>query len=350
MYFKTLVYLSGLPLVGRLFAILLPMFTTPITAIGTDFNLPNFAGEILTPSLEDTPVLDVIGGLNGASAQVTKNFEFPINTNFEHAAAAQPTITETASLTAPAAVHAVKVQQTNVVEKHHRAVDVSYDKLAGSGRLSGLNTAGAVVAEPNELDFQIAFHLRAIRRDIEFSAIRGTFALASSSAVASTTRGLNAAAVAAGNTVAASGADISKTLLDSLFVTMDDNGADFQNMGLVCSLFQKQVLGDIYGIAPRDRRIGGLDLDMIETDVGPIAIMLSKTGFQAADTVLLMDIAKVFPVFMNVPDPNGGSKGVFFVEPLSKLGASDRHQLFGHFGLNYGADWFHGTITGLSTS
>ena len=37
-------------------------------------------------------------------------------------------------------------------------------------------------------------------------------------------------------------------------------------------------------------------------------------------------------------------------EPLSKTGASEKHQLFGYFGLNYSADWFHGSITGLSTT
>jgi len=43
-------------------------------------------------------------------------------------------------------------------------------------------------------------------------------------------------------------------------------------------------------------------------------------------------------------------KGNFFYEPLARTGAAETGQIFGKFGLDYGADFYHGTITNLATS
>lgn len=321
-----------------------------VSGAGTEWNLPNYAGQLLTPDHEVTPLLNIIGDLNGGAGMITENFEFPLNSYYEHETAAQPSITETASLTAPTALEFVRAQEKNVVQKHHQAVTVSYDKLAGRGRMSGINTAGAMNAAPNELDFQVATHLKKVRRDVEYTIAQGSYQIATSAGVASKTRGLNAAAVAAGNTVAAAGADFDKTLLDTLLITMDDNGADFENMVIYATLFQRQRITEVYGLTERSRTMGGMAIDTIKTEVGDIGVLQAKSGFQAAGTIGLYDMAKVRPVFMLVPDPDGGFKGIFFLEPLAKDGASEKHQLFGYFGLDYGASWFHGSITGLSTS
>ncbi len=353
MFWNLVLAILELPFIGWLFAPvlrgLIPLFVN-VSGAGTEWNLPNYAGEILTSSHEATPLLNIIGGLSGGNAKITTNFQFPLNSNFDHETAAQPAITETASLTAPTAREYVRAQQFNVVQKHHQAITISYDKMAGSGRLTGINTVGLTNPAPNELDFQVATHLIGLRRDIEYSIPLGTYQIATNAGVASKTRGLNEAASDAGNTVAAASALLDKDLLDSLFVTMDDNGADFENMVIYCNLFQKQTLGDVYGFAPSSRTVGGVNLDTIFTDVGELGIVTAKSGFQTASIVTLIDVAKIDPVFMLVPDPEGGFKGVFFVEKLAKDGASEKWQLFGYFGLDYGANWFHGTITGLATS
>ena len=43
-------------------------------------------------------------------------------------------------------------------------------------------------------------------------------------------------------------------------------------------------------------------------------------------------------------------KGVLFYEELSKTGASEKGQIYGQLGLDYGPEEFHGKITGLATS
>jgi len=311
-------------------------------AAGTVWNLPNYAGEIITASPEETPLLTAMGGLTGGGFQ-TDNFEFPVNQNYAHETAAQPAITETGSLTAPTAISFVRSQDKNVTQIFQEQVSVSYERLANQGRLSGINTAGAGNPVVSEMDWQIATALKHIARDIEFTIIQGAYQISTSAAVANKSRGINAAALASSNTVAAGSVDLSKALIDELLRTMDDNGADFGNMVLVGGLIQKQRISDEYGFAPDDRNVGGVNLKQIETDVGNIGIALSK--FQASGVVSLVDMSKMAPVFQPVPE-----KGNFFFEALSKSGAAESGQIFGKFGVGYGSGIYHGTVTGLTTS
>ena len=78
-------------------------------AAGTVWNLPNYAGELLTADPENTPLLSMMGGLTGGGFQ-TDNFEFALNSYYSHETAAQPAITETDSLTAPTAISFVRAQ------------------------------------------------------------------------------------------------------------------------------------------------------------------------------------------------------------------------------------------------
>ena len=87
------------------------------TGTGTIWNLPNYAGELFTADALNTPILTAIGGLTGGVQ--TENFEFPTDSQYSLPEAAQPSITETASLTAPAAQEIVRAQNTNVTQIFH---------------------------------------------------------------------------------------------------------------------------------------------------------------------------------------------------------------------------------------
>ena len=43
-------------------------------------------------------------------------------------------------------------------------------------------------------------------------------------------------------------------------------------------------------------------------------------------------------------------KILFPLEPLAKTGAGEKYQIFGQIGLDYGAEFLHGKITGLATT
>lgn len=309
-------------------------------AAGTVWNLPNYFGDLFTASALQTPVLRMAGGLNGGAQ--TNNFEFPVAQTYDHETAAQPAITETASLTGATAISYVRAEVKNVCQIHQEKVSLSYAKLSTMGRLSGIATAGAPMTVADELAFQIARVLEKVARDVEYSFIQGAYQISTDAGVANTTRGLNAAA-AAGSTVAAGGAALSKTLIQTLLRTMFAAGATFANSVFVVNGYQKQLLSSIYGYAPMDRNVGGLNIKQIETDFGNIGVVLD--AFQSTSVLLCADMSVVRPVSCPVP-----GKGNMFYEELPKTGANVVGQLYGQIGLDHGPYFAHGSITGLATS
>lgn len=311
-----------------------------VSGQGTVWNLPNYAGELFTADALNTPILTAIGGLTGGLQ--TENFEFATDSQYNLPTAAQPGISETASLTAPTAIGVVRGQNTNVTQIFQEKVSISYAKLSNGGRMSGLNTAGQQNNTASEKDFQISCALQKIARDIEYTIINGQYQKATAANVANQTRGMLELCSNA-NTVAASGAGISKALLNELLQEMYNNGAIFSNLVLYTGAHQKVGISDVYGYAPMDRNVGGVNIKQIETDFGNIGIALDR--FMPNDTILLAELSVMAPVFQPVPD-----KGNFFYEELAKAGASEDGQIFGQFGLDHGPAFMHGTITGLSTT
>lgn len=305
---------------------------------GTVWNLPNYLGALFTASPLNTPFTSMAGGLNGV--QQTDNFSFPIDTTYAHETAAQPAITETASLTAPTAISYVRAQDVNVTQIFHEQVSISYEKLANGGRLTGVATAGQSPVVVSEEDFQKARALEKIARDFEFTCFQGVYQASTAADVANKTRGMNAAA---GTTLNASSAKFSKTLLNQLLKAMYDAGAVFQNPVIWVNAFVKQCISDAYAYAPTDRNVGGYNIKQIETDFGNLGVML--TPFQAAGTLLVADMPVVSVVSQPVP-----GKGHLFYETLAKTGAAESGQIFGKLGLNHGPAFMHGTITSLATS
>jgi hypothetical protein len=311
-----------------------------ISGAGNTWNLPNYAGDLFTADMTSTPFFSMIGGLTGG--RMTDNFEFPVSSEYSQQTASQPDITETDSLTAPTAVSYVRNQNKNVTQIFQEKFSLSYVKESNYGRMSGLNSGGQENNVISEKDFQIAKALEKIARDIEYTCLNGVYQISTGTGVANKTRGILSAIST--NTIAAASATLTKAIMDSLFLTMFNNGAQFRNMVIFCGGFQKQKLSGIYGYAPQDRNVGGVNIKQIETDFGNIGVA-DPHRLMPAGTLLVADMSVVAPVFQPVP-----KKGNFFYEDLGKSGASDDGQIFGQFGLAHGPEWMHGKITGLATS
>ena len=154
-----------------------------VSGTGTTWNLPNYAGDLFTADSTNTPILSAIGGLTGGVQ--TENFEFPTDSQYSLPEAAQPAISETASLTAPTAEEIVRGQNTNVTQIFHEKVSISYVKESNRGRMSGLNTAGQQNnVQTTEKDWQIARKLEKIARDIEYTIINGVYQKATDASTA----------------------------------------------------------------------------------------------------------------------------------------------------------------------
>jgi len=312
----------------------------------TTWNCPNYTGELYLIGANQTPFLNMIGGLQGGAIKVTGGFQFPLAQPWALEAAAQPGVTETVSLTAPDPWTYVRSQDVNTVQIFHRAVTISYAKQSVMGQViadatTKLQDLTGMQPVQNEKDFQISAHMRQIAVNTEYTFLNGTYQQSTDATTAAKCRGIITAATT--NTVAAGAAALSKGMIDQLLRTMAANGSEFINPVILCNAFQKQKLSDIYGYAPQDRNVGGYNINQIETDFAVLGVVWAP--HVPAATLLIADLAVCAPVFLPVPE-----KGVLFYEELSKTGAAEKGQIYGQLGLDYGPEEYHGTITGLATS
>lgn len=319
-------------------------------AAGTLWNLPNLAGQLFTPSHVQTPFLDRISSVMDVSSP-----EFAMSSSYDMEAAAQPAITETASLTAPTAVSYVRANEKNVAQIFQRQIALSYAKMSDTSRLQRVEVGATGFAYDeagsnpimNELEFQIQTNMDQMKMDMEYTFLNGVYQLATASNVAYKTRGLITGSTT--NTVAAGGAVITKTIMDSLFKEMADNGAFSQggNFTIMCNAWNKQRLTDIYTFVPNDRGIGGSNIEMIVTDFGVFEI--AYVPRIPAATIAVVNTDKLAIAFQPVIGKPAGDNRVI-LEPLSKTGAGELHQLYVQAGIDYGSSYFHGTVTGTSVA
>jgi hypothetical protein len=308
--------------------------------VGTIWNLPNYDGELFTADQEETPFLSMIGGLNGGLQ--TENFEFPVDSLYEYPDPEQPNISETTSLTAPTPTHISRAQEVNVTQIFHESIDISYVKLSNQGRLSGVNTAGARNNVADEKNWQIMKKLIKIARDVNYTFHNGVYNKAANASTANRTRGMKTV-IDSLNVVDAVNAELSKALLDALFLKMWTAGARFQNVVLFMGGIQKQITTEVYTVLPDSRSVGGSNIQQIITDFGNVGIALDK--MMDTDRIHAYEMSVLSPVFQPVPE-----KGVLFYEELAKTGASEKGQLFGQMGLSHGPEFLHGGIKNLATT
>ena len=316
-----------------------------VAALAGQWNCPNFVGELFLVGANRTPFLNMIGGLQGGGVALVKAFDFPVAQPWSLDTATQPAITETQSLTAASFLKTyVRAQDLNTVQIFEYAISASYAKQSIPGAIY-VSGAGNVMLgnQPvgNEMDFQAAATLQQAAIDVETTFLAGAYVQATDVSTAARSRGLVTACTT--NTVAAGTAPLTKALIDQLLRTMAGNGAPFQNAVIFCNAFQKQKLSNIYGYAPEDRNVGGVNIKQIETDFGMLGIVWAP--FMTTSALLVAELSVCKPVFCEVP-----GKGVLFRDKLAKTGAADTEMIYGQIGLDYGPEEYSGTVTGLTTS
>ncbi len=308
----------------------------------TMWNAPNYVGELYLLGANQTPFLNMIGGLGGGKVWTVQSMEFPVAQPWALEAASQPAITETASLTAPTAWTYVRERDVNTCQIFQKQVSVSYVKQSVSAVVEGFTTTAQTMlgTQPvtNEKDFQIAAAMKQIAVDVEYTFLNGAYQLATSAGVAAKTGGIVPACATC--TVAGGSAYLTKAMIDELLREMAAAGAGFGNMVMFLNAFQKQRMTDLFGYAPEDRNVGGMNIKQVETDFCMLGIVWAPK--MVSTKVLIADLSVCRPVFCPVP-----SKGVLFYEDLAKVGASEKGQIYGQIGLDFGPEEFHGSITGL---
>ncbi|HWD78357.1 MAG TPA: DUF5309 family protein [Kribbella sp.] len=315
-----------------------------VSGQGTTFNLPNYHGELFSVTPTETPFLSAIGGLAGAVATRSKLFEW--QTVDRRTSTAGNTKVEGAA--APTASEQSRSAVTNVVEIHQSAIDISYTKLGAFGEYSGANIGPDDNPVLDELSFQINAELESMAVDIEKSFLTGAFANPGTNATARTTRGIFTAVTTNVNANGGTPRALTKAIVDSTLSTMYTNGAKLPQATTVfmCGPAQKIALSNLYATATLNqptmsRTVGGVAIDTIVTDFGVFGVMLNRHA--PTGKIGIVDLSVCRPRFLSIP-----GKGMLFVEALGKTGASEKWQLYGEVGLEYGPETYHGVIADLS--
>ena len=309
--------------------------------LATSFGVLNYSGMLFNKGNTRTPLSTLIGG----RAKNTNHVEFVVGQSYETGGGSQPAISETASLTAPDASVITRSQATNVTQIFQESVGVSYGKMSNMGTLSGVNVANQAANPQNELDFQVAAKMQKIARDIEYTFINGVYNKATADSEINKTRGLVNAITT--NTKAMGGKPLGLWDVADAMKTIYNSNAPTSGLVLWCdavTMFQINADAQQNGltVVPASREINGIALSSVVTPLGVVYLYLGE--FLPAGTALLLNLDVIAPV--NQPTPG---KGNFFLEELAKVGAGTKYQIFGQLGLDYGPEWYHAKITGIST-
>lgn len=314
------------------------------TAVMTSHNLLNYSGLLFNKGNTRTPFSTLIGG----KSRTVQAWKFPTSLSYTTGGGtSQPAITETASLTAPTPGFVTRAQDVNVCQIFQRAVSISYGKMSSMDQLSGLNIAGQQANPANELDFQVANQMQEMANDVEYTFLNGAYQDGTYDDTAYKTKGITAAITT--NAKALTGTPgLSFWAVAELIQMIGDAHAPTDGLVLMArpvNIMQLNADASSNGltVVPAAREINGLKIDTLITPFGSVGIVANP--YVASGTAIVFNPSICAPVEMPVP-----GKGNFFLEPLSKTGAADKYQIYGQLGLDYGAEWYHGKLTGLGTT
>lgn len=137
-----------------------------------------------------------------------------------------------------------------------------------------------------------------------------------------------------------------KDTYDALFEQVfQAGGLGDETATILVGARQKRNLSTAYAKAfgqyqEESRNVGGVNFTTIMSDFGTFNVLLDR--WMPADAFGVSTLSQLKPKFLVTP-----GKGHFFSEPLAKIGASDREQVYGEVGLQWGNERAHGIIRGL---
>lgn len=306
------------------------------------FGVANYSGMLFNKGNVKTPFSTLIAN----KAKKTNSVEFTTGQEYQTSGGSQPSISETASLTAPDATYITRGQKTNVTQIFQESVYISYAKESNMNTLSGINVAGQSANPVNELDFQVAAKMRKISRDIEYTFMNGVYSKATSDATPNKTRGILSSITT--NEIDLNGEALRIwDVAEALKLIYDSQGS---LNGVVLwvdpvAMFQLNADAEQSGntIVPASRNVNGLNISTLLTPLGEVGLYLGE--FLPVGTVGIFNPEVIGRVEQDTP-----IKGNFFMEELSKVGAGTKYQIYGQLGLDHGPEWMHAKITGINTN
>lgn len=308
------------------------------SAVGTTQNNPNYLGMLFKVGQDETPFLNMLGGINGA--RPVSSAEFALNSNYALNAASQNTVSEDDSTSAGTPNTYARSQDTNAIQVMKYSIDVSFKNESDISTLAGVPAWAGPNYVTDKRAEQIAANMEQMAIDLDYSCVNGTYVTAATSAINAKTRGIIEACTT--NAIDASAAALSKTLVNNLTKTMVDNGARLKNGKCVIHVnsSKKQELTDIFGLQDRSGVVGGVNVEMLKTDFGDLPVIYNPSIPQ--NTVLIADMSICSLAVLPVRGQ------AVLLQKTAQVGASEPYMLYGQFGLDYGIEFRHGVITNLA--
>ena len=302
--------------------------------VASDVN--NFTGELFKITPHRTPLLAAAGGLNGGIVTNTTFFQFQKQDN-----ATVSSVTPDDEGGQPNYSGRSRAAQQGVLQIFHEAVQISFTAQAASGEIVPFNLSGnyknsdpALALEGNnpitdELAYQMELLLETVAKKVEWAAFNASY---NDGVVGNRQmRGLKEHQDLAGGTsvdhVSAGAAQkLNWEIIADAMKALYDAGAPMRQPVLFVSptmlldlnkeLVNATVGSVNYGILPRDRSVGGVNIDTIVTPFGQIGLALSDylpSGSTAGKQAFIVDLSFVKPVFLNIP-----GYGTMFVRDIDQ--------------------------------
>jgi len=160
--------------------------------VGTTYTNPNFVGPLFHLTPTDTPFLSAIGGLNGGRSIASKYHTWQTDAN---GAPDQPAIVEGAD---PSYAEETRSEVSNITQIFQKGVQVTYTKLAMTAQLgdyASSRTWSIMGDQPvkDERAHQLMLKLAVMKRQVEYSMLRGEYQAPSDNSTGRKMRGMKAA-------------------------------------------------------------------------------------------------------------------------------------------------------------
>ena len=318
----------------------------------------NFTGELFKVGARRTPLLSMVGGLTGG-----KLLNSPV---FQTQKVDTPTVSGYTALAeggTPTYFGRSRSSAIDCVQIWNQGVKLTYSALGSTGYLNSQamesGTAAFEGTNPvnDEMAFQIEELLSKIAREVEYEFFNATFNDGTDGNPREM-RGIDEW-VASGNGSSTFDNQVSSadTALDfdaiaEILKAMYDNGAPMQNPVLfarpasILDLNQGlAAAGNLQmAVLPRDRNVGGVDIDTIVTPFGSLGMALSD--YLPAGTIsgskqaFIVDLSFVKPIFLNIP-----GYGTMFVRDLDQNDqARIAKAVYMEMGFDFGPQQYHCAI------
>ena len=295
---------------------------------------------------EKTVFLDVIGGLNGIRpVRVDAQLVFVTGAEYELEVADDSqlrTEQESADGVSPTATDDVNF--TNNLQIHQESVEITDIAMAQMG-LSGVNIEDNE-ALTEKFDFEREKKIGKMRRTANktFLEIQPAVPLTNKD-VKPRTRGMGQVC-ALGTETDLGGVPLSsltKAQVEQHVIDMVDNGALFGDPVIVCTLANKVILSNIYGLSNNagnvpSRNVAGQNLTQIVTESGITFTVIPDQDMPSTD-IYFTDLTALGVVGLEVP-----GKGIVYSFKPAISGATEKETIQAVIGLDHGPYRLHGRI------